>query len=89
MDISLMKIGFAVLFSLVATAAFAQAPQQPKTYTLSAPLVEEIFQRLSSASLATMLAGEVQRQPPPVTCPPEKKAEPAPAEPPKPPELPK
>jgi hypothetical protein len=46
--------------------AFAQTP--PKTIVLSAPLVEELFQRLSTSGLITMLQNEVQHQPPPVTC---------------------
>lgn len=60
---------------LFASPAFAQVPP-PKGYTLSAPLVEELFQRLSTSGLVTMLQGEIQHQPPPVTCPENKPAEP-------------
>lgn len=60
--------------AILVTPAFAQAPvmpasQPPKSYQLSAPLVEELFQRLNAAALAAMLQSEVQHQPPPVTCP--------------------
>jgi hypothetical protein len=64
----------ALAFMLLPLPAFAQAP--PKTIVLSAPLVEEMFQRLSTNSLIMMLQAEVQHQPGPVTCPDSKPMEP-------------
>ena len=66
---------------VMATQAAAQTPAPPKSYVLSAPLVEEIFQRLSTVSLTSMLVAETQHQPPPVSCPE--------SIPPEPPDLPK
>lgn len=71
-----MKKYTVILAIFLSSPAMAQTPA-PKTYVLSAPLVEELFQRLSTAALVTMLQTEVQRQPPPVSCP-----EPIPPEPP-------
>ena len=56
----------------LATPAAAQSP--PRTYVLTAPLVEELFQRLQTTGLVTMLQGEIQHQPQPVTCPEQKPA---------------
>jgi hypothetical protein len=67
------RLAFA--FALLSSPALAQAPQ-PRTLVLSAPLVEELFQRLSTGGRVTMLQTEVQHQPPPVTCPEQKPGEP-------------
>lgn len=61
------RIGVAMCF--LSTPSFAQQLLAPKSYVLTAPLVEELFQRLSTAALVTMLQTEVQHQPPPITCP--------------------
>jgi len=64
----------------IPTVAMAQTVLPQKTIVLSAPLVEELFQRLSVTGVVGMLQNEVQHQPPPVTCPPDVKPMQAPPE---------
>jgi hypothetical protein len=83
-----MRTIFAILVILFVAGishVFAQAPTS-RTYVLSAPLIEEVFGQLSKESYVTVapligkLQTEIQRQPPPLSCPP---PEPPTPEPPK------
>ena len=73
-----MRVLFFLAGFICAAPAFAQAPQQKPSYVLSGPLVEELFQRLSTNALMMMLQAEVQHQPPAAGCP-ETPTAPAPA----------